>query len=279
MLDIIPWEAGPDMPLGDDGHPVIEEGDLSYVLDLQVHMNVGSMKVPIVCPFENYGLPCPICEFIKDNDLDKEDWKKVSVKRRVLYLIWVHNSREDEKKGLQLWEISHFSMEEKLNVIAALPRGGGSINFSDFEDGKTIAFTRKGSGQSNTSYLGHRFIDREIDIPDSILDKTFSLDSVVKLHPTYEEIEEMFKGQRAGISSNGDIEEAGSSFQEQEDESNTYDDEYDSNARPGGRSGRSGRSSGGSKRSGGSERSNRSSGRSNRSNSGSGRTGRSRRRK
>lgn len=242
LIDIIPWAAGPDMPFGQGDSPSIEEGDLSYVLDLQVHQNIGSMKVPFVCPYENFGQPCPICEFIKENDLDKEDWKKLSAKRRVLYLVWVHNTREDERKGIQLWEISHFSMEEKLNVIAALPRGGGSINFSDFDDGKTIAFTRKGSGQNNTQYLGHRFIDRESKIPDRILDATFSIDQVVKMHPTYEEIDEAFKGQRAGISSNEDIENAGSSFDDSGDMSGEEED-YDENARPG-RSRSTGRSSG-----------------------------------
>ena len=62
LLDIIPWPAGPDMPLGEEGAPKIEEGELSYVLDLRVHQNIGSMKVPFVCPYENFGEPCPICE-------------------------------------------------------------------------------------------------------------------------------------------------------------------------------------------------------------------------
>lgn len=236
LLDILPWPAGPDMPLGDDSSPIIEEGELSYVLDLKVHQNVGSMKVPYVCPYENFGEPCPICEFIKENDLDSEDWKQLAPKRRVIYLIWLHNTRETEKKGIMVWEISHFSMEEKLNAIAALPKGGGAINFSDFDEGKTIAFTRKGSGQKNTQYLGHRFIDRENKIPDKLLDRTFSLDQCVKMHPTYEEIEEAFKGQRTKYSTKGDIEEAGSGYEGDEgtgDDVPDFMDEYDKTAKPG----------------------------------------------
>lgn len=238
LIDIIPWPAGPDMPLGDDGSPVIEEGELSYVLDLRVHQNVGSMKVPYVCPYENFGEPCPICEFIKENDLDTEDWKQLSAKRRVVYLIWVHNSRETEKKGIQIWEISHYSMEEKLNAIAALPKGGGAISFSDHDDGKTIAFTRKGSGAKNTQYLGHRFIDREGKIPDKLLDLSFSVDQVIKMRPTYEEIEEAFKGQKLKFSSKEDAENAGSAFKGHDmGDDVPYGDEddgfsYDKNAKP-----------------------------------------------
>jgi hypothetical protein len=213
LLDILPFAAGSDFPLDPNtGEPIVTEGDLAYVLDVRVHQNVGSMKAPYVCPYENFGLPCPICEFIKDNDLDTDEWKKVSPKRRVFYQIWLHNSRETEKKGIMLWEMSHYSMEEKLAAIAALPRGGGAINFSDHDEGKSIAFTRKGSGATNTQYLGHRFIDRELKIPDKLLDMTFPLDQMVKMHPTYEEIEEAFKGQKGKISNREETENAGAAF-------------------------------------------------------------------
>jgi len=212
-LDILPFEAGPDFPLDPNtGQPVIEEGELAYVLDVWVHQNVGSMKLQFVCPYENFGLPCPICEFMKDNDLTKEDWSNLRAKRRVFYEIWLHDSRETEKKGVMLWEMSHYSMEEKLAAIAALPKGGGAIRFSDFDDGKTVGFSRKGSGATNTQYLGHRFLDRESKIPDKLLDMTFHLDQMIKMHPAYEEIEEAFKGQKGKIGTKEEAENAGASF-------------------------------------------------------------------
>lgn len=194
LADIIPFEAGPDMPFGNDEHPITEEGDFDYVLDLFVHMNVGAMNKPFVCPYENFGLPCPICEFIKANRLEKEDWKKLVAKHRVIYLLWIHNSREEEKKGIQIFEASHFFTQEKIEEIAKLPRGGGFENFSHPDTGKTLAWTRKGSGQENTQYLGHRFVPRETPVPDRILDQSFPLDSIVNMHPEYDEIEKEFKG-------------------------------------------------------------------------------------
>jgi hypothetical protein len=214
------------MPFDERLQPITEEGDLDYVLDLFVHTNVGSMSKPFVCPYENFGESCPICEFIKSNRLEKEDWKKLVAKHRVVYFIWVHDSREEERKGIQIFEASHFFMQEKIEEIAKLPRGGGSVDFSNYDEGKSLAWTRKGSGVSNTQYLGHRFVERDRPIPDKILDMTFPLDSIVNMHPSYEEIEKEFRGTLSKMNL-GDTEET--PFDEDNtpfDEDNTpFDDE------------------------------------------------------
>jgi hypothetical protein len=195
IVDILPWEVGPDMPMDETGeNPITDEGDFDYVLDLFVHQNVGSMNQPYVCPWENFRKPCPICEYIKANRLPKEEWSQTRAKRRSIYLIWNRTNAEEEKKGVQIFDAAHFFMEEKLEEIAKLPRGGGYITFSDPDEGKSICWTRKGSGKENTSYIGHKFVDREARIPDRILDQTFSLDQVIEMHPSYEEIDAAFNG-------------------------------------------------------------------------------------
>lgn len=198
IVDILPWEAGPDMPLDEQNLPVTKEGEFDYVLDLWVHQNVGKMKVPFVCPYENFGLPCPICEYIKANRLPKDEWSKKRAKRRSIYLIWNRTTPEDEKKGVQIFDAAHFFMEEKLEEIAKLPRGGGYVTFSDPDEGSSVCWTRKGSGKENTSYLGHRFIEREAPIPDRILESTFSLDQVINMHPEYSVIEDAFNSVEGG---------------------------------------------------------------------------------
>lgn len=195
IVDILPWEVGPDMPVDETGEsPITDEGDFDYVLDLFVHQNVGSMKQPYVCPWENFRLPCPICEYIKANRLPKKEWSETRAKRRSIYLIWNRTNAEEEKKGVQIFDAAHFFMEEKIEEIAKLPRGGGYIAFSDPDEGKSVCWTRKGSGQENTSYIGHKFIDRETRIPDWVLDQTFALDQVINMHPSYEEIDAAFNG-------------------------------------------------------------------------------------
>ena len=192
LVDIIPFEAGPNMPFDEKLQPISDEGDLDYVLDLFVHTNIGNMNNPYVCPYENFGLPCPVCEYIKANRLEKDIWKKLIAKHRVIYFLWVHDNRKEEKKGVQIFEASHFFMEQKIASIAKAPQGGGYTNFSCPDKGKSLAWTREGSGLENTQYLGHRFIDRESPIPDKILDSTFPLDTIVNMHPEYSTIEKDF---------------------------------------------------------------------------------------
>ncbi|MDP8268321.1 MAG: hypothetical protein P9L97_06280 [Candidatus Tenebribacter davisii] len=194
IVDIIPFEAGPDMPFDERLQPVTEEGNLDYVLDLFVHTNVGEMLKPYVCPHENFGEPCPICEFMKANKLDKDDWKNLVAKHRVVYFLWVHDNREEERKGIQIHEASHFFMEANIEAIAKLPKGGGFVKFSDPDSGRSLAWTRKGASMTNTTHLGHRLVERDSPIPNKILDLTFPLDSIVNMHPDYAEIEKEFRG-------------------------------------------------------------------------------------
>ena len=195
IIDIIPFKAGPDMPFGEDDSPVTEEGELDYILDLEVHMNIGNMKEPFICPYVNFGQPCPICEYMNESGrLEKEEWTALKTKRRAVYLVWVHDSIEEEKKGLQIFHASHFLMEEKLEEIAKIPKGGGYIEFSDYdEDGMSIAWTHKGI-KRDTRYIGHKLIERERQIPDKLLDLSFPLDQIVHMHPSYEEIDRAFNG-------------------------------------------------------------------------------------
>jgi hypothetical protein len=209
IIDIIPFKAGPDMPLRDDNSPVTEEGKLDYIIDIEVHMNIGTMKQPFVCPYQNFGLPCPICEYMNERRLDKDEWKAIKTSRRAVYLIWVHDSVAEEKKGIQIFHASHYLMEEKLESISKIPKGGGYVDFSNYDDGKSIVWEHKGTGR-DTKYVGHKLIDREVPIPDSILDKSFSLDSIIDMHPSYDEIYSTFHSAtqgEEGTSDNADDEE------------------------------------------------------------------------
>lgn len=200
LIDIIPFFAGSQ-------HPSVREGSLAYVVDLWVHVGVGPMNTPYPCTTKNFKETDPICEYVSQNRLSTDEWKRVSPKRRTAYLVWVHDSPEEEKKGLQIWEVAHFYFEEKIDEIAKSPRGGGAVAFSDIESGKSIAFTvkkvgtykdAKGVDRDSIGYLGHRFVDRDIDvIPERILAQTFALDEVIKMKPDYDEMSEAFFGKGA----------------------------------------------------------------------------------
>lgn len=203
LIDIIPFECGPDMPLDATGKSVAEEGELWHMLDIWVHQNIGALQTPFVCPYENFGEPCPICAFMKENRLPKEVWSKIRAKHRNVYLIWCHDDIKEEKKGIQIWEVADFFMGEKIEDIATLPRGGGYIEYFDYDDGKTIVFSKKGK-RDNVQFTGHKFIDRDGPIPERILDQTFPLDSVIKMRPSYEEIEKEFRGMNLSVEEEND---------------------------------------------------------------------------
>jgi len=196
IIDIIPFFAGSQ-------HPKVSDGELSYVVDLYVHQTVGAMKEPFVCQTKNFKKPDPICEYISNNRLPVEDWKKIAPKRRTIYLVWVHDSPEEEEKGLQIWEVAHYFFENHVDEIAKSPRGGGAIAFSDIDTGKSIAFSVKITGKykdaagvdrDSVSYLGHRFVDRDDPIPDDILNQIFSMDEVINMHPDMDQMRTAFHG-------------------------------------------------------------------------------------
>lgn len=195
FIDIIPFPVGPDMPLDrETGVVVTPEGEIDYLIDVDMHVRIGENNADFVCPKNNFGERCPICAYIAANRLEKEEWQKIRPTRRTFYLVWVHDTPEEERKGLQIWQVAHFFMENKLQPLATLPRGGGFKMYSHPVDGSNISFNIKKNGPGQIEYLGHALYDRERPIPQSILDLTFPLDQVIKMHPTYDEINKEFKG-------------------------------------------------------------------------------------
>ena len=208
IIDIIPYEVGKI-------NPHRNEGEIWHYLELWVHRNVGPRKEHFVCPSANPKIrkPCPICEYQdkmrREGKLSSDEIKELYPKRRVIYLIWCHDSEKEEKKGIQVWEVAHWFMQDKLDELAESPRGGGLIHYFDPDKGKSISFKRKGTGQGNTAFTAHSFLDREEVIPDKILEQTFPLEDVVKI-PSYDEIAEAFfgkEGEETSETEEGEIEE------------------------------------------------------------------------
>ena len=193
-IDVVPFFAGPNVPL-------IQEGEMTYVLDLWVHQRVGATNDPYVCPTRNFQKPCPICKYIADQKqkgirLSKEEYGQVAPKRRTIYLVWAHDDQKEEDKGLQLWEVSHFFFEMNVAEISKeAPENGGMNVWSDPIEGSSVMFTRKGAGQDNTKFFGHKFVERRKPIPEDIMEQAnFHLDDIVEMHPSYEDIEKAFYG-------------------------------------------------------------------------------------
>src|SRR3990170_10002 len=195
LIDIIPFLAG-------DHDPNTKPGEPNYVLILMVHYQVGANQNAYVCPARNYNKSCPICEYREEvrrqEDYDEDLVKELTPKRRSIYNILCYDNDKEENKGVQIFDAAHWFMEKHIAPLAKTPvRGAGKstdmyVAFSDPDTGKSISFTRKGT-KRNSEFLAHKFVDRNYQIPDEVLDAAFILDDCVN-YSSYDEINLAFQG-------------------------------------------------------------------------------------
>jgi len=209
IIDIIPFVSGGNFPAKTSD---IKKGDWAYVLDLYIHSNVGPGKAMVVCPAKNYGNPCPICDEVEALMASGVDWNDIpfAPKRRCAYNVLVMDDAKTEAEGIQVWEVSYGYSEKLIVSLARSPRGGGFIAFADPDKtiGKSIAFD-----VDNDTYkkiTGHRFEQRDYDIPEEILEKAHTLDELIVVH-SEEELRKILFG-----SAGKPAEESSSSSQEAE---------------------------------------------------------------
>ena len=183
-MDIIPYIAGENDPNAAEGQP-------QYVLDIWIHRGVGALQQSYVCPMKNYKKRCPICEkqlaMRRSGEFSDEEIASLSPKRRTMYNVVVWDSKDEIRKGVQIFEISHFFFEKHLAELSKRPKGGGFVVFSDPDEGKTIVFKKKSKGKGNMEFLGHRFEEREDQITDEMLDAALCLDDLIHV-PTVSEL-------------------------------------------------------------------------------------------
>ena len=92
-------------------------------------------------------------------------------------------------------------------------------------EGKKITFTRKGTGMTNTSYVGYKFLDRKEEIPDEIVDGTCAINEYITIM-TPEEIKKLMN---AGEDEDDDDEKPRRGNKATKD---TDDDDSERKARP-----------------------------------------------
>lgn len=198
MIDIIPFLVGEHYPVDDRGKK-LEKGSWAYYLDVWVHQNIGPNNSWFVCPAKNYNLSCPICEHIQQlqkKGVEYEEFKDIVAKRRNIYNIICYDSEKEEKKGIQIFEVSHHYMEKKLQKISKRPRGGGTVAYADPDEGMIVAF--EVAKDDMKTIEGHQFIARKVGkdsyvISDEDLGKAFPLDEIIEVL-SYEELSEIFYG-------------------------------------------------------------------------------------
>jgi len=198
-FDVIPFFAGSQ-------HPTVKKDELHFMVRLWVYQNSCNNGIPYVAPFDNWNKPDPIKEYmIARGRLPEDEFKKVAAKDRCVFLIWPHNTSEEEAKGIHIYESSFSWSYEKMKEESEMPMGGGHIPFADPDKGKTFYFKLEKSGSYKDARgveregrkISHcKFLDRKEPIPESILDQTFPLDEAIKMHVPYEELYIAFHGKK-----------------------------------------------------------------------------------
>jgi len=198
FFDIVPYIAG-----GND--PDAEEGEETYCFQPYMHRNIGPNDKNVICLAKTYGRPCALCEYHKElirdgADEDLIDEMKVQTNPRVIYNIRVLDSKEEQKKGIQIFHTSHYIMEGVLLELANTPTSPDDEDLDPFtpyaspdDDGKTISFKRKGTG-INTRFIAHSLQNRDYSISNKILKEAQTLDQLVYI-PTYEEQKAWLRGE------------------------------------------------------------------------------------
>jgi hypothetical protein len=193
-IDVIPYEVGAN-------DPNVEEGEFGYVLEVKVHQGIGAAEGSYICLAENYNKPCPVCEHrrtLKKEGADEDEIKALYPKNRCVYNVVCYDSTKEEEKGVQVWEFSRWFSERLFTKLAKPKRRRGAdtsdrIIFAHPINGKSIEFTREGTGQESTSFYGHSFTDRDYEIDDETLDMAHCLDELIDVLP-YDELYEIYWG-------------------------------------------------------------------------------------
>jgi hypothetical protein len=197
IIDIIPYIVGKNNVEGDKPGK-----GLHYTFRYFVHKSVGPNNDWYICPARTWGEDCPICEY-RQKLIDKgEDWdsviKPLFPRSRNLYNVVCYD-RGEEKKGVQIWDVSNHYFEKHILTLSKKPARSGkaekNILFFDEEDGKSITFTiEPAQGKDDfPEYVGHAFDERDYKISDEILDAAHCLDELI-VRPSYEDLEKAFFG-------------------------------------------------------------------------------------
>lgn len=189
VMDILPYITG-------EGNPKWDKGEITYVLPIWIHKNIGPNGDRVICPAKNYDKPCPICEEIKrlrDGGAEDSEWKPYKATRRSIYNVIVRDDGKQEKKGVQVLDVAFFFMENHISALAKKSKSGAFIPFYDpsSEIGRSVSFEVKDKGKDNVEFMAHKLEERDYDIEDDDLDSVYCLEDLLD-QKTYEELYELF---------------------------------------------------------------------------------------
>jgi hypothetical protein len=200
-------------------HPTLKAGHSDFTVTAFVHRGVGVNEDSYICLNRTYGKKCPICEYqaeLRENDdASDAEVKALNPTKRSIFNIVCLDTKKEEDKGVQVWDVSHWLFTVPLEELSHKKKGGGEVLYASPDTGKIISFRKKGS-KRNTEFTAFEWKDRD-PITDDILDQALCLDELLHI-PTYEEVKEaFFEGQKEEAKATEDRDEDTSEKEEKEE--------------------------------------------------------------
>lgn len=189
LIDIIPHIVGKR-----NKKPV---GDIAICRTYFSHRDVGPNKAVVLCP-GTFGKPCPICE--EFNSLSFSDKKDIGKGlRQKVRNLWNVIDIHDRKAGIQIWDIAQFNFMDSLNLaieaITKINDEDPRLCFADPTEGYSLQLSVSEHAGAGFKFLKSDrvdFVERKIQYKQSIKDKAYCLDDVLKAPMSYKDLKNLF---------------------------------------------------------------------------------------
>ncbi len=188
----------PDFNKPFDDEKIQSEAAWAHKLTVLIHNNIGVNKDAVIC-LRTLKEECPICEdrerlfTLIDQESDKDKAKqlqeradKLGTSKKALYNVVVFDSDKEMRKGVQIWEAPHASIEDVLSELYTDRRTGEKKYYTIPEEGWNVCFEKRGKGL-NTEYRKVAIERRrkEDALSDKDLDElyamAYNLDEIVEI--------------------------------------------------------------------------------------------------
>lgn len=181
-----------------NNHPLVRAkkaiiGDLTWSLDIWVHMKVGENEETLLCPKKTYGTKCPICDRVSElydaagpkGATDKSAWAMAGALKasRRTYLN-VQPFIKGEPQELQVFHASHFLFTaELISEATACEDGAPIVNFADPVDGTLVKFRGEALEDFNGAIecKSFKFPERQEELEAGLEDKAIPFDKYLKV--------------------------------------------------------------------------------------------------
>ena len=189
-FDFVLYEVG-------EGNPCADPGEWYYERTFYAHPRIGVDERWVVCPAQTAGKPCPICEdrarLARQSDQDEDHKKLVKDLRPKNRQLWLLRDRDEEDKGVQIFEFSNWKFGRLLDELRQ-DADDDELHVIDFDDDKAGAIVKvkfSDTGEYGVEARSMEFRPRPKGLPEELLDHGVCLDDLFIIH-SYDELKAMY---------------------------------------------------------------------------------------